>query len=708
MSENTPTVNYSELHKAARRHAENGLFIFPCIPGGKAPLTENGFKDATADLTQIDAWWLETPDANIGCPLFLKDISVIDLDGEAGVNAWAMLEFEHGELETRTATTPRGGQHLYVRGALPTSQYKPGRRRCLGEHIDTRGPGSYALLPPSRTSSKVNPAYADGVYAWVDERTPLAGVPAWAVEKLRRAPSRKGQEAIEPDLPVNVCRARQRLRAYVKRGNVAVSGDGGNPATFEVFAGLSDLGISKAKGLELATDYWNPACKPPWSDTELAALAHNAWTYCQNVFGIHALKGGGREIFANQLVEWLKAEKQREKDAHKKEILSRIDFRSFADIKEERLQWLWRGRFPCGKLSLIAGLGSRGKSTILYDMAARISTGAEWPDGTGIAPQGNVILLNREDGAGDTIKPRLRAAGANMSRIVLLDSMTSEDGTKRGFSIADDLKALEVLIEHLGNVQLVVFDPLSSYFGDGVNAWREGDVRAVLEPMTQLIERLGVSVIGNTHLGKTQRQGDANMQVLNSVGIVNLARYVNMVEDEASDEPEKPDSPPGDEIRRFGPTKYNVAKRVPTLRYVIRGFNGSDEISRIDWIGTTWTRVGDHIRSDRSGRGGRKDVDRKDAEFIIRDLLANGPMRSRDLDKHCRVNDIKPRTWRRARESVSVSHKEGPEWYIALPDWEKQKAARQAKHEAQSAEARRALQLRASRDLAQGETSEDW
>src|SRR5712691_6250135 len=97
-----------------------------------------------------------------------------------------------------------------------------------------------------------------------------------------------------------------------------------------------------------------------------------------------------------------------------------------SDIKSEQLHWLWEKRIPRGKLTILDGDPGLGKSLLTLDLAARITTGRPMPDGTpGV--QGSVVLIAPEDGAADTIKPRVEAAGGDPSHIRLLTFVESRD-----------------------------------------------------------------------------------------------------------------------------------------------------------------------------------------------------------------------------------------------------------------------------------------
>ena len=105
-----------------------------------------------------------------------------------------------------------------------------------------------------------------------------------------------------------------------------------------------------------------------------------------------------------------------------------LSSRRAADITPRRIDFLWPGRLARGKHTAIAGEPGDGKSQFSIYVAATISRGGEWPCNEGRAPLGNVIIFNAEDGADDTIVPRLIAAGADIERIHIVSAVLLEDG----------------------------------------------------------------------------------------------------------------------------------------------------------------------------------------------------------------------------------------------------------------------------------------
>ncbi len=132
---------------AALAYAARGWHVFPCVQGGKTPLTPHGFKDATTNPAIIRAWWDKTPQANVAISCGPSNLIVIDLDVKNGVDgreSWKYFceELRHPVPVTTSVRTPSGGEHLYFTGhAKSQVGFRPG--------IDIRGDGSYVLAPPS-------------------------------------------------------------------------------------------------------------------------------------------------------------------------------------------------------------------------------------------------------------------------------------------------------------------------------------------------------------------------------------------------------------------------------------------------------------------------------------------------------------------------------------------------------------------------------
>ncbi len=167
-------VSNPTLFKAALSYAKRGILVFPCEPGGKRPLTHNGFWDATSDVHRVKAWWGRWPAANIGVPTGKSSgLLVLDVDPrDGGLESLAALEREDGPLpETARSRTGGGGMHVFFR--YPPEEEVRNSAGWLGPGLDVRGEGGYVVVPPSRTQ---------GPYEWIDRSRPVEA--AWLVERL--------------------------------------------------------------------------------------------------------------------------------------------------------------------------------------------------------------------------------------------------------------------------------------------------------------------------------------------------------------------------------------------------------------------------------------------------------------------------------------------------------------------------------------------
>lgn len=149
-------VNAPDLATAAEHLGVNGIPLFPCVPGGKRPLTAHGFQDASAERDVIDVWWRRHPDANIGVPTGAAGgVDVVDVDVHKTVSGYPAFERARraGFVEgwAWLVRTPSGGLHAYF---LHTGEREQRSWQVPGKHIDFRGDGGYIIVPPSRVTDE--------------------------------------------------------------------------------------------------------------------------------------------------------------------------------------------------------------------------------------------------------------------------------------------------------------------------------------------------------------------------------------------------------------------------------------------------------------------------------------------------------------------------------------------------------------------------
>ncbi len=312
-----------------------------------------------------------------------------------------------------------------------------------------------------------------------------------------------------------------------------------------------------------------------------------------------------------------------------------------SDVAAEPIRWLWPGRLALGKVSLLAGDPGLGKSLVSLAVAAAVSRGTLWPvDGTP-APEGEAVLLSAEDDVADTIRPRLEAAGADVSRIHVLTMVrdTDQDGRpfSRGFSLRRDLELLADVLAANPAVRLVVVDPISAYLGD-TDSHNNAEVRGLLAPLAELAARHRVAVLGVSHLNKSS--GPAMYRTSGSLAFVAAARAVFVITRDQA-EPAR---------RLLLPVKNNLAQDLTGLAYSVgTAENGAPVV--------LWEPEAVTVTAEEALAPAPSDDDRgerEEAEAWLQKVLAPGSLSAKDIFRQAREAGIAERTLKRAKARLGV------------------------------------------------------
>lgn len=329
--------------------------------------------------------------------------------------------------------------------------------------------------------------------------------------------------------------------------------------------------------------------------------------------------------------------------------------RRLSDVTIEPIEHLWLSRFYVGKQSLLIGEQGIGKSQLTCYIAATVTNGDRWPCDEGRAPQGSVIFLSAEDNAADTIRPRCEAVNADLSRIHVISSVWVDDPRtdgkvrrtrgRRSFNLQADLAKLEAAIERIGDVRLVIIDPVSSYMGK-VDGHSNTDVRGVLEPIGEMAARNRVCIISVTHKPKGKGNSAVNVGI-GSVAFAAVARSAWLVERDPADR---------DHIL-FAQTKNNLAPDPGTLAFRIGSVQLDDgnhtsavhfDPHKID------LSADDVLAANDSGQSGADKPARAEAEDFLRDFLAEGPAPQKDVKEQADAAGISWATIKRAKKTLGV------------------------------------------------------
>lgn len=326
------------------------------------------------------------------------------------------------------------------------------------------------------------------------------------------------------------------------------------------------------------------------------------------------------------------------------------------------INWLWLGFIASGKFHVLGGAPAAGKTTLAVALAAIVSNGGLWPDGTQ-AKQGKVIFWSGEDDPADTLKPRLVAVGANMENIYFIGPVTERD-VKRPFDPAKDMQSLEEAIIAIGGAAMLIVDPIvSAVAGD---SHKNSETRRALQPIVDLGERTGVAILGITHFTKGTTGRDPLERITGSLAFAALARIVFVAAKEA--DPEDHYNP----NRFFTRAKSNIGPDGGGYEYLI------ENVSPIEGIETSRVVFGDTIEgtareilatADAVEENMRSPKLETAKEFLEGILQSGDWVLQKEIEAAADDASIASKTLRNAKKDLGVESKKkglGP-WYWRLP-----------------------------------------
>jgi len=339
---------------------------------------------------------------------------------------------------------------------------------------------------------------------------------------------------------------------------------------------------------------------------------------------------------------------------------------NMADVQAKSVSWLWRHRIAQGRLSLLVGRAGLGKSFCTLDMAARITTGRNWPDGAS-CEAGSVLLICCEDDPGDTIRVRLDAARADVHKIELLKAVQiidpETDLPREIPFILKDVLAMEAALGSMPDCRLVIIDPIGSYLGGRTDAHRDNEVRSVLAPVAALAEKYGPAVLIVAHTRKSSATY-ADDTVLGSRGFTGIVRSSwHLMSDE-----QDPDR------RLLLPGKSNLSKTAPGLAFRIEpDKTGRDETTCVVWEDLLIDMHADDAMAiaNESTKPGPQPEKRNEAAVWLAEQLADGlPKAVQDIRDEAKAAGlaVSPKTLGRALDSLGgIREKAGAVWQWRIP-----------------------------------------
>jgi hypothetical protein len=299
------------------------------------------------------------------------------------------------------------------------------------------------------------------------------------------------------------------------------------------------------------------------------------------------------------------------------------------------VNWVWPGWIPLRKITVVDGDPGLGKSTLLLDLAARVSRMDTMPDGSR-GRYGEVLLMIAEDSLEDTVKPRLLAARANLDRIHSFEFVRDRDGTRPPV-LPDDIGRLEELVK-AHEVRMVVIDPFVAYLSATLDNSRDQHMRRALHLLGKLAERQECAVILLRHLNKGA-QSKAIYRGGGSIGIIAAARAGILV---ARD-------PTNERCRVLLISKTNLAVIPTGLKYEL--VTTQDKQVVVAWRGLCHASA-DGVLEARGGQEQRTALE--EAVQFLMDVLAEGDHEYHALVREAKASGVHERTLRRAKGQLGI------------------------------------------------------
>jgi putative DNA primase/helicase len=623
------TCEISKDYKREQAAELNDLFGFSVIPllqdDKKACVDWAPYQTIRPSSDQINTWF-ESEHRNIGVITGeVSGVVVVDVDDVNGFNKY---QDKYGTFPATPTVRTGKGFHYYFRH--PGGKLKNVKIKGLG---DFRADGGYVVAPPSFHPNGKQ-------YKWVRplDEVPIAEMPKWLLNMVvPRDETPKAESVVTTPYGQKWF---DDVEAFAKLS----TGDRNNSLNVlackagSLIAG-NELNFNDAWGAMRKACSANGLMRDDGPNQVLATISS----------GIKKGKGSPRKAEDRPLGSDL----ARSIELDPTRFSGRLKIRKASSIKPEAINWLWDGVLAKGTLSTLAGPGGVGKSQVSLSIASIVSNGGYWPASSSKAEQGNVIILNIEDGAEYTLVPRLTACGADLERVHIIDG--TEWGDKEGhFSLQEDIPKLRDAVEQIGSVSLIIIDPVTAYMGKG-DPNSTGDVRAITTPLAALAQEFDCNILMITHVNKT-RDSSAADKVLGSGAWTTAVRTAFSITKETDDESR----------RLMTPIKNNIAVDTTAFAYTVEGkqLPGGISTSYVVWEGDSMVKTADQAMLDKGDGIGKMPL----ALEFLQTMLAGGPVKAMDLQTEAEANGIKHRTLVRAKEELgigSVKNKDG--WCWALP-----------------------------------------
>ena len=319
-----------------------------------------------------------------------------------------------------------------------------------------------------------------------------------------------------------------------------------------------------------------------------------------------------------------------------------VEIIRMSEVDTQTVEWLWEPYIPFGKVTIVQGNPGEGKTTFALRLAAACTTGGTLPGMKPIQPF-QVIYQTAEDGLGDTVKPRLMEADADLERVLVIDDRDTP------LTLADERIARAI---RENNARLVIIDPVQAFLGADVDMNRANEVRPIFRSLGDIAQATGCAIVLIGHLNKAAGT-QSTYRGLGSIDITAAVRSLLFIG-------KLKDSPT---TRVLIHEKSSLAPPGQSLAFSLGDEKG------FEWIGAYDITADELLAGTDTAKTESKTAQ---AQMLILELLADGKrMPSAELEKTVNERGISSRTMRTAKNRIGdrlVTEKDGTAWVCYLRD----------------------------------------
>ena len=563
------------------------------FPRGQKATTEKGWQEAaTRDMNVVRQKAASMPYANVG--VVGKPDGNWFFDDDQGT--LAEYENQHGRIVTYRVRSVSGGTHLHFKqNDLSRAMGNiNGKDESGAETWSARVNNRYVVAPGSSAHPNNDMSLPEKLYTKVDD-VPVIEAPASFIEFLKvKTQSTKKAAATAPPADVKIAHGGIHNFMLTEAGK------------------LRNMGLEEEEIYPALSALVHRRCEPPIDESKVRAMAKSICNF----------PVGGANVP-------LKMSEPKATTGPEALVTKMSKF------GKKKIYWLWQNRVPYGFLCTLAGDPDEGKSLITLYIAARVSRGEKLYDNIEDTAAAEVLILSAEDDPESTLRPRLEAAGADLDKIHLFESVQTRDGAgntaaERLAQLDTDIAMVDKVLDDNPNIKLVIIDPISSFLG-AASINREQEVRRVLQPLAKRARVSGLAVVMVAHFNKNSETRSAMDRVGGAKAIVGMGRSAwTCVREPEKEQQEGESMPIADPDRRlFLKLKGNLApSKIGGLVYTIKttlveveGKNGPELVEQpyIAWLEQTQRTAHEVVIGDKNGP--KKGSKTEEAKNWLREFL---------------------------------------------------------------------------------------